>query len=149
VAQQRARLQADHFVERPPQYGNEATISTDVIDFKNWRGFFVFIFNNSAKDVTLLPPIVSLGTIDDGPPPTINVREVPLPGLPQQKRVITVLDGISPASPGLNSVTLRVRRPAVEFATFERWINWDLTDKAVKESLDGAFALGKDQSNTE
>jgi hypothetical protein len=141
LAMQLSRLAGDPFVERPARYGNETVVAPQSVDFSQWEAFFISVTNSSATDVTVLPPAVSLGTINDGPPRTVDFREIPLPGIPQQKRVITVLDGIAPASQYLGSVTLRVRRPAVEFGTFERWINWDLTDSDVRSSLNGAFGL--------
>jgi hypothetical protein len=81
--------------------------------------------------------VVSLGTRLSGGRQIEDPHEVPLPET-SHKRVITVLDGFPQSRSSSASVELQVRRPAVEFATYERWINWDLTDPKIKDALDFA-----------
>jgi hypothetical protein len=139
IAPELPRRPNDPFVERPPRYGTSRAIRTQPTDFGIWQAFFVSITNGSADDVTLLPPIVSIGEISKTN--VVDFHQIPLPGSAQQKRVITILDGTPSASPDSSAVALRIRCPAVEFSTYERWINWDLSDGAVRTSLDAAYQL--------
>jgi hypothetical protein len=129
----------DGIVERPPQFAHSRTISTTAIDFSLWNAFSICIENNGTSDTTFIPPVVSTGTNQGDDRQVADPHEVPLPEA-AHKRAITVLDGIG-SSGALTSVDLLVRRPAVEFATYERWINWDLTDKEIQDALDDAHSL--------
>jgi hypothetical protein len=140
--------QLDDFVERPPQFTqNPLPLKPGAVDFGNWKAFSISISNIGNTDATFVPPIVSMGTKqgDDRDRQVTDPHEVPLPEA-AHKRAIIVLDGFPPApgaraSRDLTSVELKVRRPAVEFATYERWINWDLTDPEIRKALDDAHKL--------
>jgi hypothetical protein len=128
----------DIFVERPPRFGTARTVDATAVDFSNWQAFSVAVSNVSTSDATLIPPVVSIGTRQESDHQLSDPRPTPLPEMGQQKRVVTVLDGITQSPTVLGSVTIRVRRPAVEFSTYERWINWDLGDQDVQRALDAA-----------
>lgn len=131
----------DIFVERPPRFGSARTVDATPVDFSNWQAFSVTVSNVSGSDATLIPPVVSIGTRQESDHQLSDPRQIPLPEMGQQKRVVTVLDGITQSPTVLGSVTVRVRRPAVEFSTFERWINWDLGDQEIQDTLDAAHKM--------
>ena len=131
----------DSFVERPPLFGPARTVNVTPVDFSSWQAVSVAVTNVSTSDATFIPPVVSLGTGQGSDHQLSDPRQIPLPEMGQQKRVITVLDGITPSPRSLGSVTIRVRRPAVEFSTFERWINWNLADQDIQQTLDLAHKM--------
>jgi hypothetical protein len=127
---QQNREMDDPFVERLPVFGGiPRGLIAGAIDLSSWEAFFIAVVNDSGDDATLLPPVVTTGS-GGGPGDLDQPRQFPLPEAAHHQRVIAVLDGIdrSRASPDLK---FTVRRPAVEFSTYERWVNWDLTDKDI------------------
>ena len=137
-AQQNRELD-DPFVERPPAFATPRNLVTGSIDLTGWEAFFIKVANPTGVDATLLPPVVTTGA-GGGPAGLDRPRAFPLPEAAHQKRIISVLDGIGPSSSG-SAVELAVRRPAVEFSTFERWVNWDLSDEDSANALDEAHVL--------
>jgi hypothetical protein len=140
----------DAFVERPARFamprparsGEEMRISTAEVDMSTWRSFGIGLSSDSANivDAYLFPPVASVGRAQldvDQDCQIPDARLVPPGETAHQRRVIHVLDGIVPAAKKPGTMTFWLRRPDVEFATYERWINWTMT-QAVTQALNRA-----------
>lgn len=124
-------------------------------DTRQWRGFAINLtFGGGA--VTLEAPTASLGlrTSDPAAFPGNGATEADVVGLHRylpaeshhQSRTVVLLDGFKkPTGRAPTTFTVTLRRPSVDFATFERWLN-DRGGGANKAAIDKAFARTTDIS---
>ncbi|MGO7335702.1 hypothetical protein [Rhizobium leguminosarum] len=114
------------FAEDEPAFPAPAIDSDpDLQNLENWRSMAVFVV---AKTVALtFEPPVAVFLVEAGGDlqPLDHSRQLP-PETNHTRRATHVLDGISRGTgrePGRKSVELKFRRPTVDYATYERWVN--------------------------
>ncbi|WP_225032067.1 hypothetical protein [Paraburkholderia sp. XV] len=136
----------DAFVERPASFAllgstlgtGDGRISKDAVDMSDWRSFGIGLNRPALEgvDAYLTPPAASIGRVQldhDQAYAIPDARLLPPGETAHQKRVIHVLDGILPATKRNNrTISFVLRRPDVEFSTYERWINWTMTPDVTR-----------------
>jgi hypothetical protein len=143
---------ADYFAEDERRFTAEVPKPAEAGE---WRDIFIEV-TAAGQAVEFEPPVVTairhdpgtVGPVVDKPPSPIT-RDFGKPQIAPESshrsRLIALIDGISKnKAPAL---TLTLRRPGVEFGTFERWVNPALIEGArpirdkVAAALNRAHAL--------
>jgi hypothetical protein len=122
---------ANAFPEDPLPFERIRLVSNSPI---TWRAFAVSLKIDipGGGMIDVVPPVVSFGSAQrsaSDPDPALQYAiDNPVPKLPSETshhgRDVTVLDGINKPT----GAVFKVRRPATDFGTWERWINWKIGD---------------------
>ncbi|MFP3604666.1 hypothetical protein [Paraburkholderia sp. SIMBA_053] len=134
----------DGFVECPGIFTFARQINGRAVDLSKWRVFWIALTNPPGVhggDAFLMPPLASLGRAQLDGTGAYQITEPMLVApdeIAHRKRVIHVLDGIGKRRSSDPDMRFPLRRPAVEFATYERWINWtmDQVGNALNQAHD-------------
>jgi hypothetical protein len=91
---------------------------------------------SAAAEADIEPPLLSIvtrATLDGAS--SVFAKPMLAPEASHHTREIAVIDGITPASGAWpRAFRITVRRPTVEFGTYERWINPPLFEKAISDA---------------
>lgn len=133
-----AAVDTTSYAEEEPQFvGPTAVADPHLNSLVQWRDIAVHVIVGEAATASFEPPIVTLLT---------KVGEsIPIPlGRPQiapesnhTQRSVHVLDGIEGGvklEAGRDIFTLNFRRPAVDYGTFERWLNATIFERLAGAS---------------
>ncbi|MBY2908539.1 hypothetical protein [Rhizobium leguminosarum] len=126
-----------------------AAIDADAptIGIAEWRNIQIIVKANTETDIE--PPVATLISGDGASPAQTIGKPTPSPEAGHQSRAIHVLDGIRVGRPsGLREMKLTLRRPSLDFSSYERWVNPPLFDPKVStgrpivsKAIDAAYAV--------
>ncbi|NKK01231.1 hypothetical protein GFL63_20985 [Rhizobium leguminosarum bv. viciae] len=110
-------------------------VNAPAIGIDQWRNIQIIVKANAETDIA--PPIATLISGDGAAPTQTIGKPVLAPEAGHQSRAIQVLDGIGfGRATAQRELTLSLRRPSLEFSSYERWVNPPLFDAKVIASRD-------------
>lgn len=131
--------------------GTPAVIDIAVMPDKWQSAYIEMASDDDGFDIE--PPRVVFGAFSKQADPTSFIadsdRMLLPPEVAHQTRSIHILDGLEGGRTGVDRMSLRIRRPAVDLATYDRWVNGPLGGfgSLDKDAIRDNIAAAQQRSN--